>query len=76
MKVRYYTKDGCPLCDEGLAILCTFDGLEIEAIDIEDDPDLYPVFAQRIPVVGRTTDDAELGWPFTRRDVERFLFEV
>jgi hypothetical protein len=76
MKVQYYTKDGCPLCDEGLAILYTFAGLEIEVIDIEEDPDIHSAFARRIPVVRRAMHTAELGWPFDRQDVERFLFEV
>jgi glutaredoxin len=73
MKVQYYTKEGCPLCDEGLAILCTFSGLEIECIDIEEDPDVYGAFAVRIPVIKRMDGDAELGWPFDREDVEKFI---
>jgi len=73
MKVRYYTKDGCPLCDKGLAILCGFDGLDIERVDIEADAALYGEYGARIPVVQRVDDRAELGWPFEREDIERFL---
>jgi Glutaredoxin-like domain (DUF836) len=73
MKVQYYTKEGCPLCDEGLAILCTFSGLEIEFIDIEEDPDVYGEFAVRIPVIRHMDGDTELGWPFDREDVEKFI---
>ena len=70
---RYYTKDGCPLCDEGLAILCTFDGLDIECIDIEENDDVYPEFAVRIPVIRSQAGDEELAWPFDREDVKRFI---
>ena len=75
MKVQYYTKEACPLCDEGLAILCTFSGLEIERIDIEEDPDVYGEFAVRIPVIRSMDGGAELAWPFDRQDVERFIKE-
>lgn len=73
MKVRYYTKDGCPLCDEGLAILCTFSGLDIEHIDIEMDEKAFDEYAWRIPVIVRADNNLELGWPFNNTDVEDFL---
>ena len=73
VKVQYYTKDGCPLCDEGLAILCTFNGLDIDCIDIEDDPEIYPDFAVRIPVIRNPVSGAELAWPFDAQDVEKFI---
>lgn len=73
MKVQYYTKEGCPLCDEGLAILCTFSGLEIDRIDIEDEPDVYAQYAVRIPVIRIMDSTNELGWPFDRQDVEKFI---
>jgi len=73
MKVRYYTKVGCPLCDEGLAILCTFSGLDIEHIDIEEDEQVYGNYAWKIPVIARTDNASELGWPFDSKDVEAFL---
>ncbi len=73
MKVRYYTKDGCPLCDEGLAILCTFNGLDIEHIDIEQDEEAFAEYAWRIPVIVRSDNGMELGWPFDDADVESLI---
>lgn len=73
VKARYYTRDGCPLCDKGLAILCTFDGIEIEKVDIESSAETYGTYAVRIPVIQRASDGEELGWPFDRQSVARFL---
>ena len=72
-KVRYYTKYGCPLCDEGLAILCAFDGISIESVDIEDSDEVYAAYAVRIPVIQQVDTGEELGWPFDRDSVSRFL---
>lgn len=69
MKVFYYTKYGCPLCDEGLEILRSMPGIEIEIIDIEDDPDRYHSYLVRIPVIAVEGTSKELCWPFDRDDI-------
>jgi len=64
MKVRYYTKPGCPLCEKGLVVLSRFPELDVMMIDIEEDAACYARYATRIPVIARERDGRELGWPF------------
>ena len=45
-----YTRMGCHLCDEAIAILRK-NGLAVEEVDIDDDPDLHSRYDQCVPVV-------------------------
>lgn len=47
---RLYTRDGCHLCDDALAILRQH-GLEPECIDIDKDPELVARYTECVPVV-------------------------
>lgn len=69
MKVVYYTKYGCSLCDEGLELLRQFADLEITIIDVEDDIIEYQSYLTRIPVLAREDGSGELSWPFTAEDI-------
>jgi hypothetical protein len=73
VKINYYTKYGCPLCDQGLTVLHGLDGLEVELIDIEADPVLLRDYGIRIPVLACQETGKELGWPFSRTDVISFI---
>jgi hypothetical protein len=47
--------------------------VELEMINIRDSAGLYHLYASRIPVLKKTDDESELGWPFTLEDVIEFL---
>lgn len=47
--------------------------LAVEHIDIAKDESLLLKYGTRIPVLRRTDNDLELGWPFDTAAVRRFL---
>ncbi len=47
--------------------------VELEIINIRDSTELYHLYASRIPVLKKTDDESELGWPFTLEDLIEFL---
>ena len=53
--VRFYTRDGCHLCevarDELLALRAELPPFELREIDIEGDDDLHATYLERIPVI-------------------------
>jgi len=71
----YFSKDDCPLCDKGLAVvqrLAARHGLQIKKIDIESDPALLARYRERVPVL--ELDETELGWGLlSERAIERKL---
>jgi hypothetical protein len=74
VKINYYTKYGCHLCDEGLSILRNFPKLEITIIDIEENEEKFKPYLLRIPVISSEDGNTELGWPFTHEDVAEVFF--
>jgi len=55
-----YTRDGCCLCDEALAVLervRTTLAFELRTRDIESDDDLLARYLERIPVVAHGEDE-------------------
>ena len=73
---------GCHLCDDAEVLLAPLlpalaaelgGDCEIECVDIADDDALMIRYAERIPVLRRTTDDSELSWPFTADHAYNFL---
>ncbi len=69
MKVDYYTKYGCHLCDEGLSILRHFPEIDINIVDVEEDEDKFASYLLRIPVISYENGSKELIWPFCYEDV-------
>ena len=54
MRVTFYTKAGCPLCDEAEALLeeaADQVPLEVEKIDIYRDDALFQRYRYRVPVI-------------------------
>jgi hypothetical protein len=52
--VTVYSRDGCHLCDEALAVvrpLAATSGARLEVVDIESDDDLHRRYLERIPVI-------------------------
>ncbi|QDS99700.1 glutaredoxin family protein [Adhaeretor mobilis] len=50
LQVNFYTRRGCHLCDEALAIL-NHQGIKPEVIDIDEQPELFEQFNTCVPVV-------------------------
>jgi len=73
MRIDYYTKYGCSLCDEGLLILRSFPEIDVNIIDVEEDVEKYQSYLLRIPVISYDNGGKELGWPFDERDVEKIV---
>lgn len=54
MKIRFYTKENCPLCDKGMLVLVEINKkipFTIESIDIYKDDELLEKYQIMIPVV-------------------------
>ena len=75
MKLIYYTKYGCSLCDEGLQMLRHLPSIDLTIIDIEDDLVKYQSYLTRIPVVATSDGQREVSWPFTIEDIQTLLNE-
>jgi hypothetical protein len=73
MHVNYYTKYGCSLCDEGLAILRKFSEIKVNIVDVEDDTEKYHSYLLRIPVISYDDGKKELSWPFGENDVQKLI---
>lgn len=69
---QLYTRPGCHLCDDALA-LCEEAGVRPEAVDISGDVELLRGYGDRIPVLRATHTGAELGWPFDGESLAEFL---
>jgi len=70
--LELYGTSCCHLCEEAQAILRDA-GIVAQDVDIADDGDLLERYGARIPVLRRTDNGAELGWPFDAVAVEQFL---
>ena len=72
MLVELYGTSGCHLCDQAKDILRLAD-IAYAPVEVADNDALFEKYGMRIPVLRRADSDAELGWPFDRIAVERFL---
>jgi uncharacterized membrane protein len=66
-----YVRSDCPLCDEAAHILKGA-GLEVRAIDIDQERVLQKLYGRHIPVAD-LGDNVRLYWPFTSADVQAAL---
>lgn len=64
MRIQFYHREHCELCDQALAMLHR-EGLDrvITLIDIDADPELGVTYGLRIPVL-ESSDGRTLDWPF------------
>jgi hypothetical protein len=69
-----YTRPGCHLCDVAAEILDAC-GISWRAQDIELDLDLIRRYGDRVPVLYRPGDGAELAWPFDQ-EMQRLSFKA
>lgn len=66
MTVILYSRPGCHLCEEAAALLRQAGrrlALDIDTVNIDDDPALRARYGDRVPVA--VISGAELAWPFT-----------
>jgi hypothetical protein len=50
--IRIFTRQGCPLCDTGIALAReVFGSAEIELIDVDLDLALLELYTNRVPVI-------------------------
>jgi glutaredoxin len=76
-RITFYTKLGCPLCDDAkatLRALCDELSLELLEIDITTDPILYEAFHEEIPVAyldGRKLFKYRVDPALLRRQLQR-----
>lgn len=69
-----YATSGCHLCELAEAMLgdmLAAPGWQV--VEIAEDDGLLERYGIRIPVVLRVHDGAELGWPFDREMLRRFI---
>lgn len=76
LSLTFYTTEGCHLCEAAEAILQRTPlrvPLSVDVVDIASSPELVERYGTRIPVLRRSDDGTELGWPFSVDDVLTFL---
>jgi glutaredoxin len=75
MRLKLYTKPGCPLCEEAQDLLDELKHelpFELETVNIYESPELFERYRYRVPVIRRgETDVLEL--KFTLEDLRRAL---
>lgn len=74
-----YGTYGCHLCEEAHQLLAQAVAdrpVDIEEVDILDDPELEQRYGVRIPIVREPVGGAELGWPFDHARLAEFLAEL
>jgi len=79
MKLLLFGTLGCHLCEEAEEIISLVsDGnlINIENIDIAEQMQWQEQYAIRIPVLYHPETKKELGWPFSRAQVQTFLNEL
>jgi hypothetical protein len=71
-----YTTEGCHLCDEAEDLLKQLESVKeykLQLVDISFSGELMTIYGIRIPVVRRTDNGNELGWPFDRASLLAFV---
>ena len=76
MRIDYYTKYGCSLCDEGLSMLRSFADIEVNIVDVEEDVEKYHQYLLRIPVISYDDGAKELAWPFDKNDLAKIISDT
>lgn len=77
--VSLYHTSGCHLCELAHELLIPFtqaNTITLELIDIADSNELIERYGVRIPVLKFKHSEAELSWPFTDDDVNKFISEA
>lgn len=76
VKLTLFTGPDCHLCDLALQVMeasACRSQFEYDKVNIRTSTELYHLYAVRIPVVKRSDNGAELGWPFDVTAFEEFI---
>ena len=72
--LRLYSRPGCHLCDYAVLMLDESGAsLELDTVNIEEEPGLLARYDTAVPVFQRIDTGAELCWPFDDDELEIFL---
>ena len=74
--LTFYSKPNCHLCEDGQWILeevLKERPMSVTYIDISQDEVLMAQYGTRIPVLGCSELETDLGWPFTPDDILAWL---
>ena len=79
-ELRFYTTEGCHLCEEAHSLLLQLqrqypEKFQIETVDIATSDKLVEQYGTRIPVVVRKGRKDDIGWPFGYDDLVSLLAE-
>ena len=79
-KYILFTGTDCHLCDVAKQLLKTqlssddFDyDAQVSEINVKVERDYFHEYGARIPVLKKTLDEAELGWPFDANILKEFI---
>jgi hypothetical protein len=73
MRLTLFQRDDCPLCDEAYERLVAAGVADFEPAWIDGDAALEARYGERVPVLRREGDGAELDWPFEAGALRDFL---
>ena len=76
VEIRLYGTPACHLCEAAhdlLALIANECDVDVTEVDISTDDALMTRYGIRIPVIQRTNDMAELGWPFDLDALRDFI---
>lgn len=76
LSIQLFTTQGCHLCEDALLLLQQAQGeldFDISLVEIAESEALVESYALRIPVLKKSTDASELGWPFDLSALKAFL---
>jgi hypothetical protein len=75
-KLTLFSGKACCLCLEAEQLLkleAPTWYAQLQKIDVSCSPEIYHLYAARIPVLKRLDNDSELGWPFNQNQLTEFL---
>ncbi|HET6545453.1 MAG TPA: glutaredoxin family protein [Rhodanobacteraceae bacterium] len=73
MRLIFYQRDDCPLCDQAMAVLAMARAPDFEHVWIDDDAQLEALYGERVPVLRDADSGAEIGWPFDPASLRSWL---
>jgi hypothetical protein len=75
--LQLFTGKDCCLCEQAQQLVQQCAPAwhsQLQSVDIKSSPDLYHLYAARIPVLKRLDNQTELGWPFDAQQLTEFLY--
>ena len=73
IRIEIYSRPGCHLCDQALAVLAAARAPEFASVWIDGNDDLEARYGERVPVLRDDKSGRELEWPFDPPTLARWL---